>query len=726
MQEPVAAEKAGIVLSATQPYSIREVAFLIAICVTFASLAISFARHSAPTFDEVVRLPAGITYLRWHDYRLNPDHPPLLKKLVALPLLLEPIWPSEIGRNEAGATGAADWRTLPDSGAVLENAWIAASVDYIQQWIFAHAFVYGLRDETLARLRQVDPNVVGPYTAPGTERLSPADFHNDPDRLLFRARLVVVALGVLLALCVYAWSRSLFGIPGAALSVLLFCFDPSVIAHSGLITGDLAETFFVFSALYFLWRICRRIETLSIALFLLCFAAAFVTKFSATAFIVIFWVALIPRIFSRIFWPVSFRRNLSLDGVFRRLVFVSVLFLLALFTTFLVIWSMYDFRYSAVNSSSGAGSLPIEQALYRQAAIKSELKRWGVVPREQRGEFDVRIVELTKLRPLTLTGRAIVFAMHHHLLPEAYLYGLAHAGTDPLVRESFLRGEYSPQGFRAAYLWAFLLKTPLPAMFAIAAAILFTFTRGTTPKWNFFFIGVPVAIFFLSISIFATGNVAHRYLLPMYPLLYVLCGVLGVRWLRLPRILRRVVAVVAALLIIVGCELVFCPLWRPAKVHPHYLAYFNELAGGPRNGYKTLVDSNLDWGQELKDLRDWLADRNITEPIWLSYFGMADPRWYQISHVNVPKVLGGYLLEASPYSELEDSGAANKAVRKFIDDLRPGQYLAISATNLSAVYLGAQTRDVWQHLLASCTYVDQVGYSLLIYRVSREESSAQE
>jgi hypothetical protein len=225
--------------------------------------------------------------------------------------------------------------------------------------------------------------------------------------------------------------------------------------------------------------------------------------------------------------------------------------------------------------------------------------------------------------------------------------------------------------------------------------------------------------------IFVTGNVAHRYLLPIYPLLYLLCGLLGADWFRLPRLSRRF-GVVAILLIIASCQFVFYPPWRPAQIHPHYLAYFNEIAGGPRNGYKMLVDSNLDWGQALKPLQRWLAERNITEPIWLSYFGMADPRWYQIPHISVPKVLGGYPLEASPYSALEDSGAADKAVRKFIDDLRPGQYLVISATNLSAVYLGPQTRDVWEHLLASCTYVDQVGYSLLVYRIGRQESSALE
>jgi hypothetical protein len=53
--------------------------------------------------------------------------------------------------------------------------------------------------------------------------------------------------------------------------------------------------------------------------------------------------------------------------------------------------------------------------------------------------------------------------------------------------------------------------------------------------------------------------------------------------------------------------------------------------------------------------------------------------------------------------------------------LRPGQYLVVSATNLAAVYLGAQTRDVWQNILAHCTYIDQVGYSLFIYQIGRDE-----
>ena len=701
---------------------IVEIAAVTTICLTFAALVISFARHSSATFDETVRLPAGLSYVRWHDYRLNTDHPPLVKKLIAIPLLSEKVWPLEIDAKEANRVASADWRTLPDSRSVLENAWVTASADYSKQWVFGHALFYGVRDESLTRLNQLNPAVKGPYTAPTTGELSKADFYNDPDKLLFRARMVVMVIGISLAVCLYVWSRSLFGIPGGMLSVLLFCFDPNVIANSGLATADVAVSLSTFAALFFLWRVCRRVGIGSALLFLLSFAAAFVTKFSAFGLIAIFFVAISGRVASRETWPASAGIRISLDGLRRRIVAVGGLFLVAMLTVFGAIWASYDFRYGATRPEFGAANLPIEQALYRDAAIRIELKhRRDSAPPEKGGDLETQIAQVAQTRPLTFTGRLIMFANRHRLLPEAYLYGLARASTDPLIRISFLRGQYSSSGFGMSYLWAFLLKTPLTAMLAILAAIIVTILRGFVRTWHFAFIASTVAIFCMAVSFFAPVNVAYRYLLPIYPFLYLVCGVLGAEWSRLARLRRRCIAVIGILVIVISSQFVFSPPWHPQKVHPHYLAYFNEVFGGPRNGYKNLVDSNLDWGQELNGLKKWLDDRNITEPIWLSYFGNADPRWYGIRHISVPKVLGGYLFESSPYLASEDSGASDKAVRDFLNDLRPGQYLAVSATNLAAVYLGEQTRDVWQHVLASSTYVDQVGYSLFIYRVGNEQ-----
>ena len=70
------------------------------------------------------------------------------------------------------------------------------------------------------------------------------------------------------------------------------------------------------------------------------------------------------------------------------------------------------------------------------------------------------------------------------------------------------------------------------------------------------------------------------------------------------------------------------------RIWPNYLAYFNQIAGGPRQAYKHLVDSSLDWGRDLPGLKKWLdeKDRNRDQPVYLAYFGMGEPKHYRIVH----------------------------------------------------------------------------------------------
>jgi hypothetical protein len=60
-------------------------------------------------------------------------------------------------------------------------------------------------------------------------------------------------------------------------------------------------------------------------------------------------------------------------------------------------------------------------------------------------------------------------------------------------------------------------------------------------------------------------------------------------------------------------------------IYPHSLSYFNELAGGPNNGHAHLLDSNIDWGQDLLFLRDWMNNHPESEPLTLAYYGLFDP-----------------------------------------------------------------------------------------------------
>ncbi len=673
-----------------------ESVVLLILCCTFGALVISFARSSSPTFDETSHLPAGYSYLRWHDFRLNPEHPPFVKKLAALPLLWDHVWPTTLDAP------AASNGSILDGDAAIRRAWTAALTQIDAQWPFGHAFLYSVRND-----KMTDAGTVSPAT-----QLASDDFHNNADDLVFHGRMAVMLLGLALLVLLYLWSRAMFGMAGAVFSSALLCFDPNFIAHSGLITTDVGESLFIFATMFFLWRVLGHSRAIDLALFVTCFALAFVTKFSAILLIPMLCVVALAAVFSRTPLMLKTCELTTLAG--KGTLFLGLL-LLAFLTTYLALWASYSFRYSAANETNAA-AWPMEASLYRAAALKTELKsRPEGIPPEQRADFERRVSDSMESRPLTVIGQAILFARDHRVLPEAYLYGLAHTEMKSVLRGSFLFGQYSNLGFRSYFLWTFLIKTPLPALLAIAAAVIVALIR--RPRGTFIFIFIPIAVYLFA-SIATHLNIGHRHILPLYPFLYLLCGILAVEWRRMSILPRQLTAALAIAAVVISSQFVFSPLARPQTIHPHYLAYFNEFVGGPRHGYKVLVDSNLDWGQELKNLRYWLDDHKIEGPVWLSYFGMADPAFYGIRHWSVPKVLGGYAFERSDYDQLEAEGKPGDAAQKFLGDLRSGQYIAVSVTNLSGVYLGKPTHDLWKEIFDHATFVDQIGYSIFIYRLN--------
>ena len=698
---------------------IRETAVAALFCVIFAGMVLSFCRSASPTYDEVAFLPAGYSYLRWHDYRMSPEHPPLTKELAALPLLWRHDWPREVDLSAEIPV------TLPltNSEAALRWSWTLSLDTTTEENAFGHTFLYGLRPEALQRLNRQDPGIVGPAAVPPTLPLNRADFYNDVDGMFFWGRLPILLLGVALAVLVFCWARELFGFAGGVLSLALFCFDPNFIAHSGLVTTDVGEAMFFFGAVYFLWRTCRQWTAFNVAGFLVFFSLAFAAKFSAVLLLPIFWLVTAAWIFSR---PISAGRKetrQASSGV--RAGRLAGLFAAGLALTYGVIWASYSFRYSAaVNPSASAsvesqmlgqsegeaaarvpyrtpGQLRIEAAVRGTAALRQIRYDQPATPMG-----DEQIAALMANTPVGLSGQLILFAQRHHLLPEAFIYGFARGQMDMQLRSSYLLGQYSSTGFYSYFPWAFLLKTPLPALILVLTSLGLAFARHPIGNPWLPFLVLPAGLYF-AVAMGSHLNIGQRHLLPVYPFLYVLAGSLVLDWARYRQPVRRGLAAAVLLPIAVSSQIVFYPLnHRPAQpVAPHYLAYFNELAGGPGNGYRALVDSNLDWGQDLQALKRWLDENKITDPIYLCYFGMADPRYYGIVHYNLP---GGLLFE--PQSGL--------------DSLKPGGVIVISATHREGVYFTPAGREAWRQILEHSTPLDTIGYSLFLYRFNGLDNAA--
>jgi hypothetical protein len=248
----------------------------------------------------------------------------------------------------------------------------------------------------------------------------------------------------------------------------------------------------------------------------------------------------------------------------------------------------------------------------------------------------------------------IALAREHHLFPEAYLFGIAYARAESRERVAFLDGEESVEGWWRYFPEAFALKTPLAFTALLAWAMVEGLKRTRGRSFDGWFVALP-ALGFAAVSIVSRFNIGHRHLTPLYPILCIAIAPLAVP-LNARGVRRAAVAILVA-----SCFV------SAVLATPGYLSYFNVLAGGKRGAAHHLVDSNLDWGQDLGRLRAWM-DRHDVHEIDLAYFGTADPAAYGIGFRKI-----AFFFDFYP---------DRPSVR-----LESGRTVAISATLLQGLYL---------------------------------------
>ena len=517
----------------------------------FAGMAVAAARHKGPAYDETGHLTAGASYWLTGDHRLQPENGLLPQLLVGLPGWIAGGFP-------------------PRSGPEWEGSDV---------WRLGHHWLYE----------------------------SGLDWRG----LLLSARTLVAAVAAALGLLVYAWSRRLFGPTGGLLSLLLFAFSPTLLAHGALATSDLCAAAAFLIALLALQGALERLTLPRVAGAGAALTVLFLCKGSALLVLPIAAAMLALRLVSREPLPAGWivARG-ALTGARRVALLLALPVVLAL-VVWAGLWAGYGFRYAVQPPGQ-----PAPQTLY-----------WGGWPHVDAAG--------------TGAVRAVGWMRDHHVLPEAWLYGLGFVLAHSNARDAFLDGRYSAEGFPEFFLRAAWYKTTPAelALLLLAAAAALGCRRGATdapllsPARGAFRVA-PLVLLIVVVGGAALGshlNIGHRHLLPLYPAAFVLAGA-AASWLRRPP--RWVAALV---LLALGAQVV-----DSLAVRPDYLAYFSPLCGGPRQGYRHLVDSSLDWGQDLPGLAAYLQRERAspTPPaeVYLSYFGTGSPDAEGIAAKHLPFV----------------------------------------------------------------------------------------
>ena len=474
---------------------------------------------------------------------------------------------------------------------------------------------------------------------------------NDADGLFFRSRAAIALLACALAASVFSWTRRHWGLSAASLALLLCVLSPEVLAHGTIVSTDLGAALFIFVSVIAFERATERATWGRVLAAGAALGAALATKYSALVLVPVLGVLAAGTVLWR--EPMGMAllgaRTVAPAREDRRRRVLDVLLVLAIMVAvaWLVIWAAYLFQPS-----------------------------FSADP-EVNASF-----EWDRVRPDNpFFAEPVLLAKRLSLLPDPYLFGFFRFVKHSEARPSFLMGERSEVGHWYYFPATFALKTPLGLVVLLALALA-TWRRHAVTARVACFLWLPVAVY-LALTLTRGLNIGHRHLLPIYPFLFVAAG----RCATLVRGWRPLsVAVVAA------------AAWYAvsvARVHPHYLAYFNEAAGGPAQGYRLLADSNLDWGQDLKRLPQWLRAHGIARAK-LSYFGTADPEYYHVP----ADLLPGYMLPRP---------------RQEIRSVVPGDIVAVSATNLAAIYVEPDVRPLMA-LLRAREPIGHVGYSILVYR----------
>src|SRR5437867_2469151 len=331
------------------------------------------------------------------------------------------------------------------------------------------------------------------------------DSGNDLDALLRAGRATMAVLGIALGLLVYAWSRRLFGATGGIVSVALYAFCPTLLANGPLATSDIAAALFFTASAWTVWALLHAVSPPSVLAAALAVAGLCLSKMSGILVVPMALVLVGIRLADGRPLPVTLRRAREVRSRAGQLAVLVAAAALQATIVLLLVWAFYDVRYPARR-------VP--------APDQPPLDWQGVLP------------AAGSLAPL------IELARRHHLLPEAYLYGLAYMRKYAATRAAFLNGRHSWVGWPSFFPYSLVVKTPLwllGLVLAGAAGAILCRPGGaareparvrrnlyrTAPLW------VLLGVYWAS-AIASHLNIGHRHLLPTYPAMLVLAGGLAV------------------------------------------------------------------------------------------------------------------------------------------------------------------------------------------------------
>jgi len=452
---------------------------------------------------------------------------------------------------------------------------------------------------------------------------------NNPSAVFFWARLPMMLLMVLLGYFIYRFAKEKLG-NGIALAVLsMYVFYPDILAHGRLVTTDIAAALGFVITIYFFDKALVKRDVSSTLISGLAFGLAQLLKFSSfLLFFILLALAVTKALIDREkeirnFWKLFWQN-------------FKTYFWVCLFSI-VIVWAVY-----------------IPFTWHTPPAIEHQLIEMNLTN-------DARTLPLRNFEH-SLENNPVLRGLGHYLLGIMLVVARVEGGNN-----TFILGHLSDKSISWYFPVAWLLKTPLPIIILFISALTYLIVKWPADKKEKWFLAMILAPFLVYWAFTLKGslNIGIRHLIPTVPFVLLLIGYFirknfaigSKRWLQ----------------IIIIILLIYLPVSTLLN-YPNFIAYFNELT--PRDQrYQRLVDSSLDWGQDLLRLKQFVDDNNI-DNIKVDYFGGSVPSYYLPQavawHSEYGPTTGWLAISATFYQSSKLAGPKeHKWSYEWLDDYRP-------------------------------------------------------
>ncbi len=453
---------------------------------------------------------------------------------------------------------------------------------------------------------------------------------NDPAQILFWARLPIMLLMLILGIFVFKWAYELYGKKVALFVLALFVLYPDIIAHGRLVTTDVASALGFLVATYYFYRAVEKPAKKSLVFAGLALGVAELFKFSAVLLPIVFTLLIFLKAFND-------RDKIPFSKNIKKLFFNL---LLIFGVAIVLIWVVY---------------VPLV---------------WKTPINIEHQLIETNLTDDSRTQILRtffhhLEGNPITRAIGHYLLGVMLVFGRVAGGNN-----TFIIGSMSHKAISWFFPVAWLIKTPITIILLSTSSIglvIFQVTkRKVTSKmiWALSLFILPLALYWIT-TLLGSLDLGIRHLMPTIPFVLLLIGYF------LSCLFKSKIKVYAQ---VIAVFLVTYMGWSVLSYYPDFIGYFNESVPKEQR-YKYMIDSSLDWGQDLLRLRDYVKENKIDD-MKIDYFGGSKPSYYIPNsiewHAKNGPTTGWLAVSATLYqsSKLETIKSGESSY-SWLDQIRP-------------------------------------------------------